>query len=175
MRFVSTEINSNSNQACKFLCLFAGAGTDSFTYRICNTFNACAQTTVTLNPASPPPNLALLTDLPAGYTGAAPVLVADRTNAAGTDCTEGPATALTLTNTITSPGSGQCTGPLVAGDYTLSSQHSDQLVFEDWTCCQANTATGRTHGVASSSHGVAVTVHCDTSNWQIMLGQSVML
>ncbi|WIA14669.1 hypothetical protein OEZ85_003171 [Tetradesmus obliquus] len=117
-------------------------GTDSFVYRACDPLNACSQATVTLTPNVQPPNVALLADLPGEFTGTPPSLSADRASAAGTDCTENPATALS-TVTLTSPGDGQCTGATPAGDYTLSETASDQtLLFEYWTCYTANVVAG---------------------------------
>jgi hypothetical protein len=117
------------------------AGTDSFTYRICDPLNACAQTTVTLTPQNRPPNVALLAELPAGYNGPAPTLTADRAGAAGTDCTENPATALNPA-TVKAPGNGQCSGTMPAGDYTLGQTANDLLVFDGWKCYKANVAGG---------------------------------
>uniref|UniRef100_A0A383VEM4 Big-1 domain-containing protein n=1 Tax=Tetradesmus obliquus TaxID=3088 RepID=A0A383VEM4_TETOB len=133
------------------------SGTDSFTYRVCDPFNACASTTVTLTPNPQPPNVALLVSLPAAYTGPNPILTADRPGIAGTDCTESPATEQTGTVTVSSPGLGQCTGPMPAGDLTLgvdSSSSDGWLLFDGWNCYKANTLNGVPTAKTAVSEGV---------------------
>lgn len=61
--------------------------------------------TVTVSP--PLPTLALLSSLPAGYTGPNPNITASANNTNAT-CVEAPSTALGGNVTLTSPGAGFC-------------------------------------------------------------------
>lgn len=116
-------------------------GTDSFTYKVCNTLNLCAQTTVTLSASTPAPNVALLAEWPAGGEVTPPTLFADQADTAGTDCNKKSATALSSV-TLASPGAGRCTGPMPAGDYTLSEMSTTLLIFQGWTCYKTNVGSG---------------------------------
>lgn len=123
------------------LLLLPPVGTDSFTYKVCNTLNLCAQTTVTLSASTPAPNVALLAEWPAGGEVTPPTLFADQADTAGTDCNKKSATALSSV-TLASPGAGRCTGPMPAGDYTLSEMSTTLLIFQGWTCYKTNVGSG---------------------------------
>jgi hypothetical protein len=94
----------------------------------------------------PPPKLALVVDLPPGYTGS-PINLTARSN--NETCVEAPAAQLGVNNTtIAQPGAGLCrgNGTMPPGTYQLEQPNSPPgLEFDSFTCwdVEGNNVTSR--------------------------------